>query len=151
MIVARDVPAALAKRQGAVFTFTQPGFLPDGVRLFYRTRRDDDEWHDVDEIIPTVWTPTRFGGRRQWICYPKCGRRCRILYGGSRFRCRRYRLSYSSQAETRADRARRAIFGYVGSTGLASGPHLHYEVPINSLFVDPLAMQVPRERSLTGR
>ena len=41
--------------------------------------------------------------------------------------------------------------GYVGSNGLASGPHLHYEVPINSLFVDPLAIQVPRERSLTGR
>jgi hypothetical protein len=43
------------------------------------------------------------------------------------------------------------IIGYVGSTGLASGPHLHYEVLINSRFVDPLAIQVPRERSLTGR
>jgi murein DD-endopeptidase MepM/ murein hydrolase activator NlpD len=43
------------------------------------------------------------------------------------------------------------IIGYVGSTGFASGPHLHYEVLINSRFVDPLAIQVPRERSLTGR
>jgi murein DD-endopeptidase MepM/ murein hydrolase activator NlpD len=43
------------------------------------------------------------------------------------------------------------IIGYVGSTGLASGPHLHYEVLINSRFVDPLAIQVPRERELTGR
>jgi murein DD-endopeptidase MepM/ murein hydrolase activator NlpD len=43
------------------------------------------------------------------------------------------------------------IIGYVGSTGLASGPHLHYEVLINSRYVDPLAIQVPRERSLTGR
>jgi murein DD-endopeptidase MepM/ murein hydrolase activator NlpD len=43
------------------------------------------------------------------------------------------------------------IIGYVGSTGLASGPHLHYEVLINSRFVDPLAIQVPRERELAGR
>jgi murein DD-endopeptidase MepM/ murein hydrolase activator NlpD len=43
------------------------------------------------------------------------------------------------------------IIGYVGSTGLASGPHLHYEVLINSRFVDPLAIQVPRERELSGR
>ncbi len=42
------------------------------------------------------------------------------------------------------------IIGYVGSTGLASGPHLHYEVLINSRRVDPLSIQVPRERELKG-
>ena len=40
------------------------------------------------------------------------------------------------------------IIGYVGSTGLASGPHLHYEVLINNRRVDPLKIQVPRERKL---
>ena len=43
------------------------------------------------------------------------------------------------------------IIGYVGSTGLSSGPHLHYEVLINSRFVDPLSIQVPRERKLSGK
>jgi hypothetical protein len=86
----------------------------DGLRLFYRSRNGDGEWHDVDEVVPYVWTPTQFGGRRQWFLCLKCGRRCRILYGGSRFRCRHcYRLSYSSQAETRADRATRAMFKIV--------------------------------------
>ena len=43
------------------------------------------------------------------------------------------------------------IIGYVGSTGLSSGPHLHYEVLINTRFVDPLSIQVPRERKLSGK
>ena len=43
------------------------------------------------------------------------------------------------------------IIGYVGSTGLSSGPHLHYEVLINTRVVDPLSIQVPRERKLAGK
>ncbi len=43
------------------------------------------------------------------------------------------------------------VIGYVGSTGLSSGPHLHYEVLINTRFVDPLSIQVPRERKLAGK
>ena len=43
------------------------------------------------------------------------------------------------------------IIGYVGCTGMCSGPHLHYEVLVNNRFVNPLTLQVPRERQLTGR
>jgi len=43
------------------------------------------------------------------------------------------------------------VIGFVGCTGLCSGPHLHYEILVNSRFVNPLKLQVPRERQLAGR
>ncbi len=41
--------------------------------------------------------------------------------------------------------------GAIGTSGLSTGPHLHFEVLINNRFVDPLSIQVPREKQLTGR
>ena len=72
----------------------------DAVRLIYRTRTPGEDWEDMSEVVRFRETDTRFGGRRRWFACPRCGRACRVLFGGGRFLCRRcHGLQYKSQYE----------------------------------------------------
>lgn len=79
-----------------------------GLRLRYRTTPRGGEPEDIDELVPITTTPMHFGGCRHWFACPSCWRRCRILYGGARFRCRlcrgaRYESQYQHAALTVCD------------------------------------------------
>ena len=79
------------------------------------------------------------------------GRYIRIRHPGG------YKTAYAHMTKfargirrgARVDQGR--IIGYVGATGRATGPHLHYEVHQNGRTVNPLSIRLPTGRKLKGK
>lgn len=46
--------------------------------------------------------------------------------------------------------AQGTVIGYVGTTGLSTGPHLHYEFRINGVHRNPLSVTMPPPEPLAG-
>jgi len=42
------------------------------------------------------------------------------------------------------------VIGFVGSTGVSTGSHVHFEILVNERFVDPMRIKLPRGRVLDG-
>ncbi|MEE4208566.1 MAG: hypothetical protein V2I43_04780 [Parvularcula sp.] len=87
------------RRTGSISYRVHPGA---GVRLVYKVRSlGDDEWQQIDELIPFAGSDQHLGGRRKWFSCLGCHRRVRVLaMAASRFRCRHcIGAVYASQYE----------------------------------------------------
>ena len=60
-------------------------------------------------------------------------------------------MSAFARATEEGKRVRQGqVIGFVGSTGLSTGSHVHYEIRVNGRFVDPMRIKLPRGRELQG-
>ncbi len=71
----------------------------DWLELEYVSGREPNR-QTVRERFSIAFTEQPFGGTRRWIVCRSCSRRCRVLIGGTYFRCRKcYKATYPSQYE----------------------------------------------------
>lgn len=68
-----------------------------------------------------------------------------VLKHGERYTTLYGHLMKFASGVSRGDTVKQGqLIGYVGMSGLATGPHLHYEFRINGAHVDPLTVKLPR-------
>lgn len=65
-----------------------------------------------------------------------------------------YKTLYAHMSRQNAKRGSKVkkgdVIGYVGKTGYATGPHLHYELIHNGKHIDSLRAKIPEGKSLAG-
>jgi murein DD-endopeptidase MepM/ murein hydrolase activator NlpD len=69
------------------------------------------------------------------VVYLRHGRKYRTVYG---------HMSRFAKGLRKGDRVKQGeVIGYVGQTGLATGPHLHYEFHVDGVHRNPLTVKAP--------
>jgi len=72
-----------------------------------------------------------------------------INHGGTTYSTLYAHLSNYARGLKKGARVRQGqTIGYVGMTGLATGPHLHYEFLVNGVHRNPLTVELPKAESI---
>ncbi|MGK0405722.1 MAG: murein DD-endopeptidase MepM/ murein hydrolase activator NlpD [Oleispira sp.] len=75
---------------------------------------------------------------------------CVIVQHGSRYQTLYAHLSKFNRKARKGRRVKQGqVIGYVGSTGLATGPHLHFEFRVDGVHRDSLRVKLPKSRSIS--
>ena len=121
------------------------GALPSDIAIVARAQRHGLRRADRHRVKATADGVVDFAGvqggygnvvvLRHQSKYTTCTRICRAL----------------QRAYTRAQAAQGDVIGYVGMTGMATGPHVHYEFRINDVHQDPLSVAMPQSPSTSHR
>jgi murein DD-endopeptidase MepM/ murein hydrolase activator NlpD len=74
---------------------------------------------------------------------------CVIIQHGSRYQTLYAHLSKFNRAARSGRSVKQGqVIGYVGSTGLATGPHLHYEFRVDGVHRDSLRVKLPKAKAI---
>ena len=108
--------------------------------------------HNGTDFAAPIGTPIMASGNGTVIKAGWCGN------GGNCVRIRHnssYTTGYGhlSKFATRAGRRVKQgqIIGYVGNTGMSTGPHLHYTVKFNGKFINSQKLKLPSGKILKGK
>lgn len=75
---------------------------------------------------------------------------CVIIQHGSRYQTLYAHLSKFNRKARKGRRVKQGqVIGYVGSTGLATGPHLHFEFRVDGVHRDSLRVKLPKSRAIS--
>lgn len=106
----------------------------------------------VDYAAPTG-TPVKAAGQGKVVFVGKKGGygNAIILQHGPKYTTLYGHLSrFAKHLKNGQSISQGQIIGYVGSTGLASGPHLHYEFRIDGVHHNPLTVALPQAEGISG-
>jgi hypothetical protein len=71
------------------------------------------------------------------------GRRVEIQHADGVVTAYSHMSRFSADIEPGTQVRQGQVIGFVGSTGVSTGPHLHFEVLVNGFFVDPMDIYAP--------
>jgi murein DD-endopeptidase MepM/ murein hydrolase activator NlpD len=102
--------------------------------------------HGVDYAAPTG-TPVKASGDGRVVMLGRkggYGKTVILQHGGAYSTLYAHLNTYAKGLRNGKQVRQGQIIGYVGSTGLATGPHLHYEFRVNGVHRNPLTVKLPK-------